>query len=179
VRGEDLEGRLTGADMRHLIQAVSFAALLAASTSRAAPPARPAAPGARPVTAPVSDRDLGLSRTSVFDVPSPPAWLPEESAPGDKPPPPRANVETPPVIPHAVGDFLPITPTQNMCADCHVVAGPRKKGEPTPVPASHFVDQRHAPGQAGDKVAGARWVCISCHVPRTDAPPAVGNTFKP
>lgn len=162
--------------MRRLILLLPVVALLAvASTSPAAPPAKAAAPGGKPV----ADRELGLSRTSVFEVPSPPAYHPEESAPGDKPLPARANAETPPVVPHGLADFLPITPTQNMCVDCHVVAGPKKKGEPTPVPASHFVDQRHAPGKTGDKVAGARWVCISCHVSRTDAPPAVGSTFRP
>ncbi len=166
--------------MRHLIQVLSFVALLAvASTSRAAPTARAAAPVARPIARPIADRELGLSRTSVFEIPSPPAYHAEESAPGDRPLPKRVNAEAPPVVPHAVADFLPITTTQNMCVDCHVVAGPKQKGEPTPVPASHFVDQRHAPGKAGAKVAGARWVCISCHVTRTDAPPAVGSTFRP
>lgn len=162
--------------MRRLIQVLPVVALLAvASTSRAAPPAKAAAPVARAA----ADRELGLSKTSVFEVPSPPAYHPEESAPGDKPLPARVNVETPPVVPHGVADFLPITATQNLCVDCHVVSGPKKKGEPTPVPASHFVDLRHAPGRVGDKVAGARWVCISCHLSRTDAPPLVGSTFKP
>jgi nitrate reductase (cytochrome), electron transfer subunit len=180
VRGEDLEGRLTGADMRHLSQVLSLAALLAvASTARAAPPATPAAAPGRPAAKPIADRDLGLSKASVFDVPTPPAWQDEASAPGDQPPPPRIGRETPPVVPHAVGDFLPITTAQNLCVDCHVLAGPKKKGDPTPVPASHFVDQRRSPGTAGGKVAGARWVCISCHLPRTDAPPLVGSTFKP
>jgi cytochrome c-type protein NapB len=134
---------------------------------------------AGPKAAPVKDTELGLSRPSVFDVPSPPAYHDEDGAPGEKPLPKRISKETPPVIPHAVADFLPITTSANSCVDCHVVDGPKKKGEPTPVPASHFVDLRRSPGTRGDKVAGARWVCISCHVPRTDAPPAVGSTFKP
>jgi nitrate reductase cytochrome c-type subunit len=183
VRGEDLEGRLTGADMRQILQAVPFAALLAvAFAARAAPPAVPAAPDtrpARPASPPVADRDLGLSRTSVFDTPAPPAYHDEASPPGDRPLPARPSRETPPVVPHAVGDFLPITTAQNMCVDCHLVDGPKKKGDPTPVPASHFFDQRRAPGLKGAKVAGARWVCISCHVSRTDAPSLVGSTFRP
>jgi len=157
--------------MSHLARTLAVAPLLAlALVARAAPP---------PAPRPIPDKELGLSRTSVFEVPSPPAWKAEEAAPGEKPVPARPFKEAPPVVPHAVADFLPITPAQNICVDCHAIEGPKKKGEPTPVPASHYVDLRHAPGKKGDKVAGARWVCISCHVARTDAAPAVGSTFKP
>lgn len=157
--------------MSHLLRALALTLLLAfALTARAAPPA-----AARPIP----DKELGLSRTSVFEVPSPPAWKAEEAAPGDRPVPPRPFKEAPPVIPHAVADFLPITATQNLCVDCHAIEGPKKKGEPTPVPASHYVDLRQVPARKGEKVAGARWVCISCHVTRSNAPPAVGSTFRP
>jgi len=157
--------------MSHLARSLAVTVLLAvACVAQAAPPAAPR---------PTPDKELGLSRTSVFEVPSPPAWKAEDSAPGATPLPPRPHQEAPPVIPHAVADFLPITPMQNLCVDCHAIDGPKKKGEPTPAPASHYLDLRHAPGKKGDKVAGARWVCISCHVTRSNAPPAVGSTFKP
>jgi cytochrome c-type protein NapB len=74
---------------------------------------------------------------------------------------------------------LPITVKQNACLDCHQLEGPKKEGEPTHVPASHFVDLRRAPDQVADHVAGARWICTACHLARTDAPPAVGSTFRP
>ena len=48
----------------------------------------------------------------------------------------------------------------------------------TPIPASHYVDLRRG-GQKGERLAGARHVCISCHVPRTDARPLVGSRFRP
>ncbi len=133
---------------------------------------------AGPPAKPVSDKSLGLSRTSVFEVPSPPAYQDEASAPGEKPLPKRINREFPPVIPHSLADCLPITRSSNLCMDCHAVPGPKKKGEPTPIPASHFVDLRRAPEAKGEQVAGARYVCISCHVPRTDAPPAVGSRYR-
>lgn len=165
--------------MRHLARALAVFPLVALMVALLVAPAREAraAPPAAPK--PISDKALGLSRISVFEVPSPPAWKAEEAAPGEKPVPARPFKEAPPVIPHAVADFLPITATQNLCVDCHAIDGPKKKGEPTPVPASHYVDLRHAPGKRGDKVAGARWVCNSCHVGRTNAPPAVGSTFRP
>lgn len=133
---------------------------------------------AGPPAKPVPDQNLGLSRTSVFDVPAPPLYQDEASGPGEKPLPKRINREYPPVIPHSLADCLPITRSSNLCMDCHAVSGPKKKGEATPIPASHFVDYRRAPEAKGAQVAGTRYVCISCHVPRTDAPPIVGNAFR-
>ena len=149
--------------MRHAILLLT----LCATPLLAAPPAKP-----------VPDRALGLSRTSVFDVPAPPLFHDEASAPGETPLPKRINKEYPPVIPHAVGDFLPITRSANGCVDCHALPGPKQKGEATPIPASHYVDLRRAPEAKGEALVGARYVCISCHVPRTDAPPLVASTFR-
>ena len=127
---------------------------------------------------PIPDTALGLSKTSVFDAPAPPPVKENDSTPGELPVVPRPYALAPPRIPHGIGDFLPITPKSNMCVDCHSVAQ-KEKGQPTPMPASHYTDLRNAPGVRGDKVAGARWVCTSCHVPLTDAKPLVGNAFRP
>jgi cytochrome c-type protein NapB len=155
--------------MRHALSVFSIAALLATLPAPAAPAPRRGTP----------DRDLGLAKGSVFEVPSPPAYHAEDSAPGEKPRPPRISRENPPVIPHGIADFLPITREENGCLACHDIPGPKKKGEPTPIPASHRVDLRRAPGRVGEKVYGARWVCISCHVPRSDAKPLVKNGYQP
>ena len=159
-----------------LLAAAGLATLSACAAPRATAPAAPPAPAA----APVKDRDLGLSKTSVFEVPAPPAWTAEDSAPGEKtPPPPRLGTQIPPVVPHGVADLLPITREQSACLDCHQHAGPKVAGEPTPLPRSHYVDLRRAPDQVGEKVAGARWICTACHVARTDAPPLVGSRYRP
>jgi nitrate reductase cytochrome c-type subunit len=134
---------------------------------------------AGPPAKPVSDKDLGLSKTSVFEVPAPPLFQDETSVPGEKALPKRINREYPPVIPHGVADWLPITRGSNLCLDCHAVPGPKKKGEATPIPASHYLDLRRAPGTRGKQVAGTRYVCVSCHVPRTDAPQLQGSHFRP
>lgn len=154
---------------------VAAGLLLACAAPKASAPAAPPAPAAGPV----KDTALGLSKTSVFEAPAPPAFQPEQSAPGEKPLPPRLGPQIPPVVPHGVADMLPITREQNACVDCHAIAGPKKAGEPTPLPASHYVDYRNAPDKAGDKVAGARWLCTACHVPRTDAAPLVGSRYRP
>jgi cytochrome c-type protein NapB len=148
---------------------VLAAALVAACAgSRTAPPAARAAP--------VSDGALGLDKGSVFDAHAPPPVKAEDSAPGEKPVLPRAYANAPPRVPHGIADFLPITSAQNTCVDCHEVKE-KVAGQPTPMPASHYTDLRRAPGAPGPKVAGARWVCTSCHVPRTDAAPLVPNLF--
>jgi len=147
-----------------------LAAALAAACSSSSP-------GTAPRPGPVADSDLGLSRGSVFDVPTPPAVAANDSGPGEKPALPRPYVIAPPRVPHGVTDFLPITQKQNACLDCHAVKE-KKAGDPTPIPASHYTDYRNAPDRVGGQVAGARYVCVSCHAAGTDAPDLVENRFR-
>ncbi len=122
------------------------------------------------------DEEMGLSKTSVFDVPAPPAANENASDPGDNALQPRSNPDGPPVVPHAVADYLPITRGDNLCLDCHFIedAG---EGDPVPIPESHYVDYRNEPGERRDSPAGARYYCLSCHLAQTDAPTLVGNQF--
>jgi cytochrome c-type protein NapB len=138
--------------------------------------ARGAGTGA-PEAAPVKDSELGLSRTSVFDAPAPPLSRPVDAAPGERPPVPRAYPDAPPLIPHAIADFLPITREANSCVDCHGATKAKEPGQPTPLPPSHYTDLRRPGATAGDEVAGGRWVCTSCHLPLTDARPLVESRF--
>jgi cytochrome c-type protein NapB len=130
-----------------------------------------------PVT-PVADGTLGLAKGSVFDTLTPPVVKANESAPGEQPPLPRPYPIAPPRIPHAMADFLPITVKENACLGCHE-SKEKKPGEPTPMPPSHYTDYRNAPGKVGSRVAGSRYVCVSCHTARTDAPDLVENRFRP
>jgi cytochrome c-type protein NapB len=153
---------------------LSLAAVLAAgcggsATTREGVPA----PGK-----PIVDSELGLSKGSVFDVPTPPAVRANDRSPGEAPLLPRPYAIAPPRVPHAVADFLPITRQQNACLDCHAVKD-RNEGDPTPIPSSHYVDYRNAPSRVGGQVAGARYVCVSCHAVTTDAPSLVENRFRP
>ena len=155
--------------------ALSLAALLVAGCAnpRPSPVATPADP-----PAPIADASLGLAPGSVFDGPSPPAVKADESAPGERPVLPRPYAGAPPRIPHGVDDFLPITPRQNACLDCHGVKE-KEPGQPTPIPASHYTDYRNAPDRVDTRVVGARSVCVSCHAVTTDAPNLVENRFRP
>jgi nitrate reductase cytochrome c-type subunit len=153
---------------------LSLAAVLAAGCSSSAT-TRDAFPAP---SGPIADADLGLSKGSVFDAPTPAMVKANDSNPGESPLLPRPYVIAPPRIPHAVADFLPITQKQNACLDCHAVKE-RKRGDPTPIPPSHYTDYRNAPDRVADQVVGARHVCVSCHAVKTDAPNLVGNRFRP
>jgi cytochrome c-type protein NapB len=77
-----------------------------------------------------------------------------------------------------VAEFLPITMAENQCVECHAVEE-KEEGEPTPIPTSHYVDLRNAPGETRDELAGARYVCITCHAAPGFNPPLVANGFLP
>lgn len=148
-----------------------LAAILAAGCANSTP-ARAEDPAP-----PISDASLGLVPGGVFDTPTPPALRTNERAPGEAPVLPRPYAGAPPRVPHTVSPFLPITLKQNACLDCHALEE-AAKGEPTPIPPTHYTDSRNAPGRVGSAVVGARYVCVSCHVPSTDAPDLVENRFR-
>jgi len=119
---------------------------------------------------------IGLSKVGISEVPAPPAVRENTSEPGERPPGPAAFADAPPVVSHGVAEFIPITLDDNMCLECHAVEE-KVEGEPTPVPESHYVDLRNQPDVVNSEIAGARYVCTTCHAALTDAEPLVGNTF--
>ena len=134
------------------------------------------APRARTLDTGTPDTDISLGRGSVFDVATPDVVNDRTLEPGGNALLPRAFEETPPLVPHGIGDMLPITFDSNFCIDCHLIE--ETEGETTPIPASHFTDLRRSPDKVGEKLAGARYNCVLCHVaPGSSTPLPVGNTF--
>ncbi len=128
----------------------------------------------------VADEDLGLSKSTVFDTPTPEAFDYSDSAPGSGQTLPRAYTGAPPQIPHSVQALLPVTARNNACIGCHnnpAMWGQKRQGVPTPMPPSHYTDTRNAPGETTKKLIGARFVCTQCHVPQASVKPLVDNTF--
>lgn len=126
----------------------------------------------------LADDQMGLSKTSVFDDPSPEVFQYPDTAPHDSQPLPRAWEGAPPQVPHDIEDFLPITAKANRCLSCHdkpALMGKKKiKGVPTPMPESHYVKAENG------KLArsGARHFCNQCHAPQAEVKDLVGNTFE-
>ena len=158
--------------MNRLLLTTALGLVLLASCTSGQPQPKPAA-GAVPG---IQDSSLGLSKTSVFDVPAPKPVEYITAEPGKGQLVPRAYPGAPPVIPHAISDYLPISRDENACQTCHAVTE-RKPGEPTPIPPSHYIDWRNAPTVTRQQITGSRWVCTSCHVPQARVEPLVGNTF--
>ncbi len=126
---------------------------------------------------PISDRELGLRKTALTDDRVPPVFVFTDAAPGDNERLPRAWDGEPPLIPHGLDGFLPITSSENTCLLCHQT-GSTDPEDPPQVPSSHLIDVRAAPAVVRETVAGARWHCTACHVIQSRAPALVGNTYK-
>jgi len=130
----------------------------------------------------IKTEEMGLSKTSVFEVPTPKIYHYGDASPGQSKLLPRAYPGAPPQVPHAIADFLPITKDSNMCVACHSLpeqwGKEREAGVPTPIPATHYTDRRNAPDKVTDHLINARYNCNQCHVPQADAPALVENTFS-
>ena len=126
----------------------------------------------------IPDTEIGLSKSSVFDSPASDTTRTNQSDPGDRQIILRQFFDQPPLIPHGVIEFLPVTARDNQCIACHDV-DEKERGEPTPVPSSHHVDFRNSPEVVGDDIVGARYNCVSCHVSPGDNEPLVGTAYIP
>lgn len=83
-------------------------------------------------------------------------------------------VNQPPLIPHSIEGYQ-VTTNTNRCLQCHGVESYRTTGAPRISP-THFMDSS---GKVLPEVAPRRYFCLQCHVPQSDAPPIVGNSFTP
>lgn len=115
----------------------------------------------------ISDGDLSLYPGSLDAVPDPAGFSWNDDDPGDNELLPRAFVLSPPRIPHTLAGLVPLTLKANGCLDCHALGAGADAPE---LPPSHRTDMRNRPGEIGTSVAGARFLCLACHVPTSDAP---------
>jgi cytochrome c-type protein NapB len=126
--------------------------------------------------------EMGLSKTSVFDTPTPSAPPFSKASPGTSEPMPRYFPGAPPQIPHQIEGFVPIKAAANACMGCHnrpdLWQQPPIRGLPTPMPESHYTDLRASPHKVQQQVVGARFICTQCHAPQAEAEPLVENTLR-
>ena len=119
----------------------------------------------------------------------------EANAPGTNQTKERAFEDAPPLIPHKVDGFVPITLKNNACTGCHMPNVAKAMGA-TPLPISHFTALRpeikeengkyvlYEDGNKvttkdlGGKLDMARYNCTQCHVVQTNATLDVKNSFK-
>ncbi len=137
----------------------------------------------------IDPTQLGLSKTDVTDVPTPPPTVMHNKPPGAGNTLYYPGYDTaPPPIPHDIKGLVPVTLKNNMCLSCHLqpdkIGQKVPKGQPIPIPASHYQTGAYGKPEAGakptahkGKLSGSRFVCTQCHRPQHDAPPLVENTF--
>ena len=125
----------------------------------------------------VPEAEIGLSRATSTGIPTPDPTLINTSDPGEEPVLGPMFAGGPPMIPHGVSDFLPITADRNDCVECHAVEE-KLEGEATPMPPSHYTDLRNQPDEIAGEITGARYLCVSCHVSPGDNDLLVGNAFE-
>ncbi|MEJ2308399.1 MAG: nitrate reductase cytochrome c-type subunit [Gammaproteobacteria bacterium] len=128
----------------------------------------------------IDELNMGLSKSSVFDTPTPHAASYPDIKPGKSDRLPKAYETLPPQITHRVEEYLPITLEDNECMDCHdkrkMLGRTWQKGKKLPMPDNHYGSFEKQGGV--EDVAGARYNCMQCHVPMSDARPLVENTFR-
>ena len=128
----------------------------------------------------IDELNMGLSKASVFDTPTPNAYSYSDAKPGYNDPLPRAWENAPPQIPHGVDKFLPIVAADNQCLDCHDV--PKYIDKPMntdrTVKSKSPMSRDHYASNDLDDVAGARFNCTQCHVPQSNAAPLVESTYR-
>jgi len=127
----------------------------------------------------VSENKIGIGADAVFNTPAPSTFDFPTVKPGDNYLIERSFSMAPPMVPHAVDEFLPITMELNDCMDCH--DKPKLfdrgfiKGKKLAMPRSHYGGF----GGTGDEdeVSGSRYNCSQCHAPISGAQPLVENVF--
>ena len=151
----------------------------------------------RPVAS-VSEESLGLRKTDIYAEDDTLAEKTEyrSAQPGTSTKIKRAYQDAPPMIPHDVTDFLPITRTNNACVGCHAPDIAPAMGA-TPIPPSHYLDMRPRHICDGVKfkksidntknetdvkklthLSQARFNCSQCHAPQSQGNPSVENLFE-
>ena len=125
----------------------------------------------------IDDSQLGLRKSSVFEVVTPAPFGFEGQGAGQTIAP-LAGSGMPPMISHAVDGYLPITTKSNGCLGCHdqpqAIGKAVAKGQPNAAPASHYT--KGADGKLA--LAGASYNCIACHAPQAGVKPLIGNVSR-
>ena len=146
----------------------------------------------------ISEESLGLRKTDLYQENDTTASKTEYrgAQAGTSTKIKRAFQDAPPMIPHDVTDFLPITREYNACVGCHAPDIAPAMGA-TPIPPSHYLDMRPRHICDGVKfkkkidntknetdikklthLSQARFNCSQCHAPQSQGNPSVENLFE-
>jgi len=129
----------------------------------------------------IDQLNFGIGEDNVFSDATPMAFAYPDTKAGKSKMIPSSYSTLPPLIPHTVEKYLPITMEENGCTDCHdrqnkIGKTEHRTGKKIPMPESHYG------GFAGkgdkEEISGARYNCTQCHVPQSGAKPLIENTYS-
>lgn len=87
----------------------------------------------------------------------------------------RTFIGQPPMVPHTVEKYVPLTMEENACMECHQTEEIRGQKIPQ-IGESHFSKSRmNKKGKPALEMS--RFQCDTCHVPQVDAQELVDNKF--
>lgn len=87
----------------------------------------------------------------------------------------RTFVGQPPLVPHSIEKYVPLTAEENACLDCHLTDELRGQKVPR-LGISHFSQTRKTK-DGKPAVEMTRFQCDSCHVPQVNAKELVDTRF--
>lgn len=87
----------------------------------------------------------------------------------------RTFLTQPPVVPHSIEKYIPLTADDNGCLECHV--SDELRGQKMPKMSQTHFSKTLKEKDGSASVDMARFQCDSCHVPQVDAKPLVENRF--
>ena len=87
----------------------------------------------------------------------------------------RTFVGQPPMVPHTVEQYVPLTIEENACLECHITDELRGQKVPK-IGESHF-SKTLKKKDGKPAVEMSRFQCDTCHVPQVDAKPLVDSKF--
>lgn len=127
----------------------------------------------------LGDINMGLSKQSVFDIPTPVVSNYQDLNAGKNERIPIAYSTLSPQVGHTLDEYLPISLDENEFIDCldrrKLLKRTWREGEKLPMPDSHYGSFNSQGGI--EDVAGVRYNCTQCFLLMSDAQPLVENTF--
>lgn len=147
----------------------------------------------------LSEDELGYRKTSLFDEENVELILTKytDVAAGNSINIERSFENAPPLIPHNIKDFVPVTKDDNMCLMCHMPEDDIEAMEATPIPISHFTEYRPeliiengvyilktkgieiVQKDLEKSLSNARYNCTQCHVQQAEITIVLENFFIP
>jgi cytochrome c-type protein NapB len=130
---------------------------------------------------PIDQLNIGIGEDNVFSDATPETFAYSNVKAGKSTMIPLAYSTVPPLIPHTIEKYLPITAEENGCTDCHdrknkIGKTEHRTGKKIPMPNNHYGGFR---GEGdNEEVSGSRYTCTQCHVPQSGAKTLVENTFQ-